>query len=60
MEGTGVIARNFRIEIAKEHESIYPLGAAAELFSDFLKMDEYSWIYNNTMLHPDMDGESLK
>ena len=59
-ENVLVLARNFRIEIAKEHESIYPLGAAAELFSDFLKMDEYSWIYNNTMLHPDMDGESLK
>ena len=44
-ENTIAIAGNFDIRISSSMETILPLGAAAELFTAFLKMDNYKWVY---------------
>ena len=39
------LSRNFEIRISSSLENILPLGAAAEIFSDYLKMDDFKWVY---------------
>ena len=58
-ENTLVLSRGFRIVLSSSHESIHPLGAASELFSSFLRMNDYTWIYNSSAMHPDqIPGEN--
>ena len=48
-----MLSRNFRVVTSTTHESMHPLGAAAELFTDFLHMNDYRWIYDTQTDHPD-------
>ena len=53
-ENVLLLSKNFRIVLSEQHESIRPLGAAAEVFSAYLHMNDYSWIYDNARPHPDL------
>lgn len=44
-ENTIAIAGEFAIRTSSSMETILPLGAAAELFTAYLKMDNYKWVY---------------
>lgn len=49
LENTIVLANDFSIRTSASMETILPLGAVAELFTAYLKMDDYKWVYQ---LHP--------
>lgn len=52
------LAENFEIRLSNSLESILPLGAVAELFSDYLQSDNYKWVYR---LRPtDAEAELLQ
>ena len=40
-----VLAKNFEIKVSASLESSIPLGAAAEMFTIYLRSDDYKWIY---------------
>lgn len=40
-----VLARDVEIKISWNLEKMIPMGAAVEMFTSFLKMGEYAWIY---------------
>ena len=40
------ISRDYEIRTSPELESKIPLGAAAEMFTQFLHSDEYRWVYS--------------
>ena len=44
-DNTISLANDFEIRISSAMESILPMGAAAELFSLYLKTEDYNWIY---------------
>ncbi len=44
-ENTIAIAGDFVMRASTSIDTLLPLGAAAELFSGYLKMDNYKWIY---------------
>ena len=45
-EQTLELAGNYEICTSPALESKIPLGAAAEMFTRFLRSDEYRWVYN--------------
>lgn len=53
------LASNFDIRVSSSLESIMPLGAVAEIFSDYLKMDDYRWVYQLQNTEPNLKEESL-
>jgi hypothetical protein len=44
-ENTLIIASNFSLRISDKMEELLPLGAVAEIFSDYLRSDDYKWVY---------------
>lgn len=44
-ENTIALANRFSIRTSASMETILPLGAVAELFTAYLKMDDYKWVY---------------
>lgn len=48
-ENSIALANDFSIRTSASMETILPLGAVAELFTAYLKMDDYKWVYQ---LHP--------
>ncbi len=40
-----VLAKKFDIRLSTSLESMIPLGAAAEMFTSFLRADDYNWVY---------------
>ena len=48
-ENSIALANDFSIRTSSSMETILPLGAVAELFTAYLKMDDYKWVYQ---LHP--------
>ncbi|MDO4488034.1 MAG: ROK family transcriptional regulator [Eubacteriales bacterium] len=42
---TLVYLRDYQVVVNEEMESLLPLGAAAQMFNEFLNVDSYSWIY---------------
>lgn len=44
-ENTMSLSNTFDIRISASVETILPLGAAAELFEEYLKTDHYKWVY---------------
>ena len=42
---TLVLLRDYQVTVNKDMESLLPLGAAAEMFSLYLKTDDYNWVY---------------
>lgn len=44
-ENTVLLAGDFRICTTSSMENLLPLGAVAELFTTYLKMDDYKWVY---------------
>jgi len=45
LENTIALANDFTIRTSASMETILPLGAVAELFTAYLKMDDYKWVY---------------
>lgn len=45
LENTIVLANDFTIRTSASMETILPLGAVAELFTAYLNMDDYKWVY---------------
>ena len=45
LENTIALANDFSIRVSASMETILPLGAVAELFTAYLKMDDYKWVY---------------
>lgn len=52
------LTSNFEIRVSNSLESIMPLGAVAEIFSDYLKMDDYRWVYQMQSIDPDTKEEA--
>ena len=48
LENTIALANDFSIRTSASMETILPLGAVAELFTAYLKMDDYKWVYQLT------------
>lgn len=46
------LAGNFTIRTSSMLESMLPLGAAAEMFNEFLRLDEYQWVYRLGPMEP--------
>ena len=44
-ENTLIIASNFSLRISQRMEELLPLGAVAEVFSGYLRSDDYKWVY---------------
>ena len=44
-ENTLITASGFRLQVSDELEELLPLGAVAEIFSDYLRSDDYKWVY---------------
>ena len=44
-ENTLIIASNFSLRISDKMEELLPLGAVAEVFSGYLRSDDYKWVY---------------
>ncbi len=44
-ENVLAIAADFRLEISDSMETLLPLGAVAEIFSSYLRSDDYTWVY---------------
>jgi predicted NBD/HSP70 family sugar kinase len=40
-----MLSKNFEIRISPKLETMLPLGAAAEMFTKYLKASEFAWIY---------------
>lgn len=40
-----VLAKSFDIRISSSLTSMIPLGAATEMFTSFLRVDDYNWVY---------------
>ena len=53
------LASDFEIRVSNALESIMSLGAVAEIFSDYLKMDDYRWVYQLQNAEPNIKEESL-
>ncbi len=49
------LAENFEIRLSTSLESILPLGAVAELFSDYLQSENYKWVYRLRPADPGND-----
>ena len=47
-QNTITLAEDFEIRLSKSLESLLPLGAIADLFSDFLGSENYRWVYRLT------------
>ena len=47
-QNTITLAEDFEIRLSNSLESLLPLGAIAELFSDFLGSENYRWVYRLT------------
>lgn len=47
-ENTLIIASNFSLRISQRMEELLPLGAVAEVFSGYLRSDDYKWVYQLT------------
>lgn len=55
-ENVITMAQRFQIQISASLENTLPLGAAAEMFSDYLRIEEFKWVYH---LQPsELDCES--
>ena len=57
-ENTLVLSNQFAIRVSRSLEQILPLGAIGELFSSYLKINEYQWIYDLQASELDMDAEA--
>ena len=44
-ENTLSVAGDFELRVSPSMESILPLGAVAEIFSSYLRTDDYKWVY---------------
>lgn len=44
-ENVLTLSRNFELYTSATLESNLPLGAAAELFSNYLRIDDHKWVY---------------
>lgn len=44
-ENTLIITSNFSLRISDKMEELLPLGAVAEIFSGYLRSDDYKWVY---------------
>lgn len=44
-ENTLIIASNFSLRISQRMEELLPMGAVAEVFSGYLRSDDYKWVY---------------
>lgn len=44
-ENTLIIASDFSLRISDKMEELLPLGAVAEVFSGYLRSDDYKWVY---------------
>jgi len=53
------LASDFEIRVSNALESIMSLGAVAEIFSDYLKMDDYRWVYQLQNAELNLKEESL-
>ena len=42
---TLVLLRGYQVAVNPSLESLLPLGAAAEMFNEFLKTDDFNWVY---------------
>lgn len=42
--------KNFEIRVSDSTETLFPLGAVAEIYSSFFQQDNYRWVYQ---LNPD-------
>ena len=42
---TLVLLRGYQVAVNPSMESLLPLGAAAEMFNEFLKTDDFNWVY---------------
>ena len=42
---TFVLLRDYTVTVNRNMEALLPLGAAAEMFNEFLKTEDHSWIY---------------
>ena len=47
-ENTITLAEDFEIRLSTSLESLLPLGAVAELFSEYLASENYRWVYRLT------------
>ena len=57
-ENVYFLSAQFEIRISHSLERILPLGAIGELFSSYLKIKEYQWIYDLQSSDPDLDCEN--
>lgn len=57
-ENTLVLSSQFEVRVSRSLERILPLGAIGELFSSYLKINEYPWIYDLQASEADLDCEN--
>ena len=53
---TLVLLRGYQVAVNPSMESLLPLGAAAEMFNEFLKTDDFNWVYR-LQREPEADEE---
>lgn len=56
-ENTMALSRKFSIQVSPSLERILPLGAVAELFSTYLRIPEFQWIYDLPDTELELDPE---
>ena len=44
-ENVLAISSGFELKISDSMETLLPLGAVAEIFSAYLRSDDYQWVY---------------
>ena len=54
-ENVLAISANFALRISDSMEALLPLGAVAEIFSSYLRSDDYKWVYQ--LNNSDMGGK---
>lgn len=55
-ENVLTIAANFQLKVSDSMETLLPLGAVAEIFSSYLRSDDYKWVYQ--LNNPDTGGKT--
>lgn len=54
-ENVLAISANFALRVSDSMETLLPLGAVAEIFSSYLRSDDYKWVYQ--LNNSDMGGK---
>ncbi len=54
-ENVLAIAADFQLKVSDSMETLLPLGAVAEIFSFYLRSDDYKWVYQ--LRNPDIGGK---